>query len=248
MLSDTMDGSQHILVVDDDEEFRALVTDILVRNGYRVSVAQNGVVMMQTLAVARVDLVILDIRMPGESGLSLCRKLRAAGTMPIIMLTALRTETDRVIGLEMGADDYLSKPFGRRELLARIRAVLRRSALPAPGSAAGSRRVFEFAGWRLDATRRQLHSPANAFVDLRAAEFDLLLALVERPNRVLRRDQLLDLARGRAAAVPDRSIDVHISRLRYRIEADPKEPELIKTVRSGGYIFAAPVTLNGADW
>jgi two-component system OmpR family response regulator len=248
MLPGLMDGSRHILVVDDDKELRALLSTFLGRSGYRVSVAQNGAVMMQTLAAARVDLVILDVMMPGEDGLSLCRRLRVAGAMPIIMLTAMGTETDRVVGLEMGADDYLPKPFSTRELLARVRAVLRRSAMPPPGSAAGTGRVFEFAGWRLDVTRRQLHSPAKALVDLRAAEFDLLLALVERPNHVLTRDQLLDLARGRAANAFDRSIDVHISRLRHRIETDPKEPELIKTVRTGGYVFAAPVTLNGADW
>ena len=248
MLPGVMDGSRHILVVDDDKELRALVSTFLERNGYRVSVAQNGAAMMQTLAAARVDLVILDVMMPGEDGLSLCRRLRVTGAMPIIMLTAMGRETDRVVGLEMGADDYLPKPFSTRELLARVRAVLRRSAMPAPGSAAGTGRVFEFAGWRLDVTRRQFHSPAKALVDLRAAEFDLLLALVERPNHVLTRDQLLDLARGRAANAFDRSIDVHISRLRHRIETDPKEPELIKTVRTGGYVFAAPSTLNGADW
>jgi two-component system, OmpR family, response regulator len=243
-----MDGVKHILVVDDDIEIRGLLSDFLARNGYRVTVAPNGAAMMQTLGFARIDLVILDIMMPGEDGLSLCRRLRANGTMPIIMLTAASGEADRIVGLEMGADDYLPKPFSTRELLARVRAVLRRSAMPVPGSPAGTRRVFEFAGWRLDVTRRQLYSPAKALVDLRAAEFDLLLALVERPNHVLARDQLLDLARGRGATAFDRSIDVHISRLRHRIEVDPKEPDLIKTVRSEGYVFAAPVTLNGAAW
>ena len=243
-----MDGTPHILVVDDDSELRKLLSDFLSRSGYRVSVAQNGAAMMQTLGAARIDLIVLDIMMPGEDGLSLCRRLRAAGNIPVIMLTAMGSEMDRVVGLEMGADDYLGKPFSTRELLARVRAVLRRSAMPAPGSAAGTGRVFEFAGWRLDLTRRQLHSPANALVDLRAAEFDLLVALVERPSHVLNRDQLLDLARGRAATAFDRSIDVHVSRLRHRIEVDPKEPKLIKTVRTGGYVFAAPVTLNGAVW
>jgi two-component system OmpR family response regulator len=243
-----MDGTRHILVVDDDKEIRTLLSGFLVRHGYRVSVAQNGAAMMQTLAGARIDLVILDIMMPGEDGLSLCRRLRANDTTPIIMLTAVGEETDRVVGLEMGADDYLTKPFSMRELLARIRAVLRRAAMPAPGSPAGTRRVFEFAGWRLDVTRRQLYSLAKALVDLRAAEFDLLLALVERPQHVLTRDQLLDLARGRAATAFDRSIDVHISRLRQRIEVDPKEPDLIKTVRSEGYVFSALVTLNGVTW
>ena len=243
-----MDGVKHILVVDDDIEIRELLSDFLARNGFRVTAAPNGAAMMQTLGTVRIDLVILDIMMPGEDGLSLCRRLRANGSMPIIMLTAAGGETDRIVGLEMGADDYLPKPFSTRELLARVRAVLRRSAMPVPGSPAGARRVFEFAGWRLDVTRRQLYSPAKALVDLRAAEFDLLLALVERPNHVLARDQLLDLARGRGATAFNRSIDVYISRLRHRIEIDPKEPDLIKTVRSGGYVFAAPVTLNGAAW
>jgi len=248
MASDTMEVTQHILIVDDDREIRSLLSDSLTSSGYRVSAAANGAAMMQTMATARIDLVVLDIMMPGESGLSICRRLRAAGTIPIILLTSVSAEVDRIIGLEMGADDYLPKPFNTRELLARIRAVLRRAAMGPPGSPAGSKRIFEFAGWRLDATRRQLRSPANALVDLRTAEFDLLLALVERPGQILTRDQLLDLARGRAASAFDRSIDVHISRLRHRIEADPKKAEFIQTVRSGGYTFAVPVTMNGADW
>lgn len=243
-----MDMTPHILIVDDDRELRSLVSNFLTSSGYRVSLADSGAAMTQTMSAARIDLVILDIMMPREDGLSICRRLRAGGSMPIIMLTAAGSETDRVVGLEMGADDYLTKPFSTRELLARVRAVLRRAAMPAPGSAAGTGRVFEFAGWRLDVTRRQLHSPANALVDLRTAEFDLLLALVERPKHVLTRDQLLDLARGRAANAFDRSIDVHISRLRHRMEIDPKEPLLIKTVRGGGYVFTAEVTLNGAPW
>ena len=242
-----MDTTQHLLIVDDDKDICELLSKFLAGQGYRVSVAQDGAAMMQILGTAHIDLVILDIMLPGEDGLSLCRRLRAKGKLPIIMLTAMGAEADRVVGLEMGADDYLAKPFGPRELLARIRAVLRRAAIPAAGSPAGSGRVFEFAGWRLDVARRRLHSPANALVDLRAAEFELLLALVERPHQVLTRDQLLDLALGRAATTFDRRIDVHISRLRRRIEADPKEPAMIKTVRSGGYIFTAPVTLHGAD-
>ena len=238
----------HILIVDDDRELRSLVSNFLTSSGYRVSLADSGAAMTQTMSAARIDLVILDIMMPREDGLSICRRLRAGGSMPIIMLTAAGSETDRVVGLEMGADDYLTKPFSTRELLARVRAVLRRALMPAPGSAAGAGRIFEFAGWRLDVTRRQLYSPAKALVDLRAAEFDLLLALVERPKHVLTRDQLLDLARGRHANAFDRSIDVHISRLRHRMEIDPKEPLLIKTVRGGGYVFTAAVTLNGAPW
>ena len=247
-VTNVMNATQHILIVDDDKELRTLVSDVLVNNGFRVSVAENGSAMTQALATARVDLIILDILMPGEDGLSLCRRLRANGTIPIIMLTARASEFDRVLGLEMGADDYLPKPFSTRELLARVRAVLRRSAMPQQGSASGAGRVFEFSGWRLDVTRRELRSPAKALVVLRAAEYELLLALVERPQNVLSRDQLLDLARGRSADASDRSIDLLVSRLRHRIETDPKEPELIKTVRSGGYVFAAPVTLNGAPW
>jgi two-component system OmpR family response regulator len=243
-----MDMTPHILVVDDDRELRSLLSTFLTASGYRVSLVDGGAAMTQTMNAARIDLIILDVMMPREDGLSICRRLRATGTIPIIMLTAADTETDRVVGLEMGADDYLSKPFSTRELLARVRAVLRRASMPTAGSAAGSGRIFEFAGWRLDVTRRQLYSPARALVDLRAAEFDLLLALVERPKHVLNRDQLLDLARGRSANAFDRSIDVHISRLRHRMEINPKDPLLIKTVRSGGYVFTAAVTLNGAPW
>ena len=242
-----MDGSQHILVVDDDKELRGLLSRFLTDNGFRVSVAQDAAAMTQTMSAARIDLIILDIMMPGEDGLSICRRLRANGTIPIIMLTTKGSEFDRVRPRN-GADDYLSKPFGIHELLARVRAVLRRAAMPVPGSPPGARRVFEFAGWRLDVSRRELRSPANALVDLRAAEFDVLLALVEHPQRVLTRDQLLDLARGRATTTFDRTIDLYISRLRHRLEADPREPALIKTMRSEGYIFTADVTLNGAPW
>jgi two-component system, OmpR family, response regulator len=234
------------LIVDDDHEICALLSKFLGRHGYRISVAPDGDAMMQIVANARVDLVILDILLPGRDGLALCRELRSRGRLPIIMLTAIGEETDRVIGLEMGADDYVAKPFGPRELLARIRAVLRRTAVPLPGAPPGAGQVFEFLGWRLDVARRRLYSPAAALVDLRAAEFDVLLALVERPQRVLTRDQLLDLARGRATSPLDRSIDVHVSRLRRRIEEDPREPAIIKTVRGGGYVFAAPVVQTGA--
>src|SRR6516164_5187069 len=245
---DAMDGLPHILVVDDDRELRGLLTQFLTSNGLRVSVAHDAAAMTQTLSAARIDLIILDIMMPGEDGLSICRRLRANGTIPIIMLTARGTEIDRIVGLEIGADDYLPKPFSVHELLARVRAVLRRAAMSGPGSPAGARRVFEFVGWRLDVSRRELRSPANALVDLRAAEFDVLLALVEHPQRVLTRDQLLDLARGRATTTFDRTIDLYISRLRHRLEADPREPALIKTMRSEGYMFTATVTVNGERW
>lgn len=241
-----MNATPHLLIVDDDSEICTLLSNFLEQYGYRVSVATSGGAMMQTLASANIDPVVLDIMLPGKDGLTLCRELRAGGGLPIIMLTAIDGEADRVLGLEMGADDYLTKPFSPRELLARIRAVLRRATAPGPGAPLGANQVYEFAGWRLGVARRQLYSPIGALVTLRTAEFDILLALVERPQHVLTRDQLLDLARGRAASSFDRAIDVHISRLRKRIEADPKEPEMIKTVRSEGYYFAVPVTASGA--
>jgi two-component system OmpR family response regulator len=236
-----MNAAPHLLIVDDDKELCSLLSKFLSRHGYRVSVGHNGSEMASTLEASRVNLVILDLMLPGEDGLVLCRRLRATSTLPIIMLTAISDETDRIIGLEMGADDYLAKVPNPRELLARVRAVLRRAGPPEARASADQKRILEFAGWRLDVTHRQLFSAKNALVPLRAGEFDLLLALAERPQRVLSRDQLLDLSRGRSANVFDRSIDVQISRLRRKIEPDPKEPTLIKTVRSGGYILAANV-------
>jgi two-component system OmpR family response regulator len=237
----------HLLIVDDDRAIRDLLTKFFVQHGYRVSVAAEGRAMQQVLQAARIDLIVLDVNLPGEDGLSLCRRLRADSTIPIIMLTAKGEDTDRIVGLEMGADDYLPKDFNPRELLSRVRAVLRRSATPPANGLYTASCVLEFHGWRLVLARRQLFSPAGALVPLRSGEYDILLALVERPQRVLTRDQLLDLARGRGASVFDRSIDVQISRLRRKIEADPKEPEFIKTVRSGGYVFAAVVTSTGAE-
>jgi len=242
-----MNRVPHLLIVDDDKELCALLTKFLTRHGYRVSIAHDGKAMMRAIEDARIDLVILDIMLPGEDGLTLCRRLRATSTVPIVMLTAMGEELDRIIGLEMGADDYLPKHFNPRELLARVRAVLRRAGPPATAPLGSSGRVLQFAGWRLEAATRQLFSPTNALVPLPAGEFDLLLALAERPQRVLTRDQLLDLSRGRTSNVFDRSVDVQISRLRGKIETDPKNPQLIKTVRSGGYVFAATVAVTGAD-
>jgi len=241
-----MNGTPHLLIVDDDKELCALLSKFLTRHGYRVSTAHDGKAMMQVLEASRINLVILDLMLPGDDGLVLCRQLRAASSLPIIMLTAMSDEVDRIIGLEMGADDYLPKGGNPRELLARVRAVLRRAGAPDASPAAGNNRILEFAGWRLDVAQRQLFSATNALVALRAGEFDLLLALAERPQRVLTRDQLLDLARGRTAQNFDRSIDVQISRLRRKIETDPKEPTLIKTVRNGGYMLAASVTVASA--
>jgi two-component system OmpR family response regulator len=243
-----MDKQPHLLVVDDDREIRTLISQFLTKHGYRVSSARDGVEMMQVLDSARIDLIVLDLMMPGEDGLALCRRLRAqsgpSGAIPIIMLTAMGEETDRIVGLEMGADDYLPKPFNPRELLARAKAVLRRSTgLPVGSSAEPANRGMTFEGWRLDIAKRELWSPDKVLVQLSAGEFDLLVAFAEHPQRVLTRDQLLDLARGRSAMPFDRSIDVQVSRLRRKIEPDPKEPTLIKTVRSGGYIFT-PIVGN----
>jgi len=247
-----MDRMPHILVVDDDREIRALLTRFLGGHGYRVSSAKDGAEMFRLMDAGRIDLIILDVMLPGEDGLCLCRRLRAGSATPIIMLTAVGEETDRIIGLEMGADDYLGKPFNPRELLARIKAVLRRAGGPGlPVSAGGEAvppggggRVLGFEGWRLDLARRELHSAEGVLIQLSAGEFDLLVAFAEHPQRVLTRDQLLDLARGRTAAPFDRSIDVQVSRLRRKIEADPAEPMLIKTVRGGGYLFAANVKVE----
>ncbi|ALJ34215.1 response regulator [Azospirillum brasilense] len=239
-----MDRTPHLLVVDDDREIRTLLSQFLTRHGFRVTGAKDGVEMMRTLDSARVDLIVLDLMMPGEDGLSLCRRLRAApetAQTPVIMLTAMGEETDRIVGLEMGADDYLAKPFSPRELLARVKAVLRRaSGPPVAGGAVGKTLGFE--GWTLDLAKRELRSPDGVLVQLSAGEYDLLVAFVEHPQRVLTRDQLLDLARGRSAVPFDRSIDVQVSRLRRKIEPDPADPTMIKTVRGGGYLFTPAVT------
>ncbi|MBK1842069.1 response regulator [Azospirillum sp. YIM B02556] len=244
-----MDRTPHLLVVDDDREIRSLVAQFLTKHGFRVTGVKDGAEMMRTLDGARVDLIVLDLMLPGEDGLSLCRRLRAApptAQTPVIMLTAMGEETDRIVGLEMGADDYLAKPFSPRELLARIKAVLRRvAAPPVAGAPAAAGTVLRFEGWSLDLTRRELRSADGVLVQLSAGEYDLLVAFAEHPQRVLTRDQLLDLARGRSAVPFDRSIDVQVSRLRRKIEPDPADPTLIKTVRGGGYLFTASVVTGG---
>jgi two-component system OmpR family response regulator len=237
----------HLLIVDDDKELCSLLSKFLSQHGYRISIAHRGSEMTTILSNSRIDLVVLDLMLPGEDGLVLCRRLRETSNLPVIMLTSVGDEVDRIIGLEMGADDYLVKAANPRELLARVRAVLRRSNGHATGVLGDQKRILEFAGWRLDVTHRQLFSAKNALVPLRAGEFDLLLAFAERPRRVLSRDQLLDLSRGRSANPFDRSIDVQVSRLRRKIESDPKQPSLIKTVRSGGYILAANVVVVPAS-
>jgi two-component system OmpR family response regulator len=244
-----MERTPHILVVDDDREICSLVSQFLSRHSLRVSTARDGVEMMRMLEVSRIDLIILDLMLPGEDGLSLCRKLRAQGPIPVIMLTAMGEEIDRILGLEMGADDYLAKPFNPRELLARVRAVLRRvGALPTPLPEIGmGGRILAFDGWRLDIAKRELRNAADEIVILSSGEFDLMQAFAERPQRVLTRDQLLDLARGRAAVLYDRSVDIQVMRLRRKVENNPKDPQLIKTVRSGGYMFTPTVQVIGQD-
>ncbi|WP_201835667.1 response regulator [Microvirga zambiensis] len=235
-----MAAQPHILIVEDDREISALVSRYLRANECRTSSATDGREMDKILAESRVDLIVLDLNLPGEDGLSICRRLRAESNLPIIMLTAKGEEIDRIIGLEMGADDYLPKPFNPRELLARIKAVLRRkSAEVVTSNPANS--ILTFAGWHLNFGLRELTDPNGVKVTVTGAEFDLLHAFCERPGRILSRDQLLDLTQGRFAGPYERSIDVLVSRLRQKIEADPREPQIIKTVRSSGYLFTPEV-------
>jgi len=235
-----MDQAEHLLIVDDDTEILDLLGRYLTRNGYRVSTARDGGAMEAVLAGARIDLIILDIMLPGRDGLDITRDLRTRSNVPIIMVTARGDETDRIVGLEMGADDYLPKPFNPRELLARVKTVLRRAkGLPQTPGARGKKLRFE--GWTLDLVGRELISPDGVHVSLTAGAFDLLTAFAEHPQRLLTRDQLLDMTRGRGAGPYDRSIDVHISRIRAAIEHDPSRPQRIKTVRAAGYVFIAEV-------
>lgn len=234
--------NQRILVVDDDDELRALLQTYLGEQGFVVKTVAEGAAMRAAMAVESFDLVILDIMMPGDDGLSLCRELRAKSRIPILMLTARGDELDRIIGLEMGADDYLPKPFHPRELLARIRSILRRvQELAGEGPA----REFRFGGWTLDLGARHLVGADGVAVPLSSGEFRLLQALVENANRVLSRDRLMDVLSGREAGPFDRSVDVMISRLRRRLGDDGREPEIIKTVRNEGYLFAAKVERKG---
>ncbi|KUL94743.1 transcriptional regulator [Bosea sp. WAO] len=235
-----MSTTAQILIVEDDSEISSLVARYLSQNGMRGTVARDGREMDRALREGGFDLIVLDLNLPGEDGLSICRRLRQGTSIPIIMLTARSEDIDRIIGLEMGADDYLGKPFNPRELLARIRAVMRRQqgTQADPDTAPGA---FSFNGWILDASKRELSNPDDVRVAVTGAEFDLLRAFCERPGRVLSRDILLDLTQGRSATPFERSIDILISRLRQKIERDPREPEMIKTIRSGGYLFTPAV-------
>jgi two-component system OmpR family response regulator len=237
-----MTAMPHILVVDDDDDILSLLAAFFRKHAYPVTVAADGEAMFAALNAEPIDLVILDVMLQGEDGFSLCRRLRATSRIPVIMLTAMGDPTDRVVGLELGADDYLVKPFDARELLARIKSVLRRATeAPALPRTTHTRPVLAFDGWALDVARRELRSADNTLMILSGAEFDLLLAFAEHAQRVLTRDQLLDLARGATHAAYDRSIDVLVSRLRRKLEMDPKSPMIIRTVRNGGYIFTPAV-------
>lgn len=237
-----MNDNGHILIVDDQREICDLVQEYLSGEGYRVSTAQDGGGMRKAMAQSPVDLVILDLMLPGEDGLTLARSLRQESSVGIIILTGRGETVDRIIGLEMGADDYLPKPFHLRELLARVKSVLRRaSGRGAEKPAALPRSKAQFAGWNLDLSSRELFSPAGREVRLTTGEFDLLAAFVNNANQVLTRDRLLDLARNREAGPFDRTIDVQVGRLRRKLEDDPQRPTMIKTVRGTGYIFTPPV-------
>ena len=232
-----------ILMVDDDPGIRDVVSEFLGQHGYQVETAGDGRAMEQALARGPVDLIVLDVMMPGEDGLSICRRLTAQpGGPAIIMLSAMGEDTDRIVGLELGADDYLPKPCNPRDRLARIRAVLRRRAEPQPSMEDGLSATCHFAGWKLDLVRRELRSPEGVVVNLSSGEFSLLRAFVERPQRILTRDQLLDMARGRDSDAYDRAIDVQISRLRKKLDDGSNGGELIRTVRSEGYMFVPKVT------
>jgi DNA-binding response OmpR family regulator len=236
-------GAEHILIVDDHQDICDLVDEYLRGEGYRVSSANNGTEMRRTLQANKIDLILLDLMLPGEDGLALAREVRVQSNVGIIILTGRGETLDRIIGLEMGADDYLPKPFHLRELLARVKSVLRRASArdivmtEKPSLAA-------FNGWRLDLSARVLTAPNGDDVRLTTGEFDLLAAFVAHPNQVLSRDRLLDLARNREAGPFDRTIDVQVGRLRRKLDDDPTDPTLIKTVRGTGYIFTAPVELR----
>lgn len=232
-------NGSRILIVEDDFEIARMLSEALAENGMTVAVAESGAEMDTLLRNGKFDLIVLDVMLPGEDGLSICKRLRLETTVPILMLTALGEEIDRVVGLEIGADDYVTKPFSARELTARIRALLRRTAYPSQERARS--KVLRFNGWQIDLIRRQLHDPSNARVATTTHEFDLLLAFCRNAGRVLSREQLLGVTHAGLAGPIERSIDVHVSRLRQKIEADARDPVLLKTVRLGGYLFTATV-------
>lgn len=236
---ETGDKPDHVLVVDDDADIRDLLAEYLGQNGIEVSTARDAREMRAEFDRRKPDIIVLDVMMPGEDGLTVCRELRSRSNIPVIMLTARADEVDRIIGIEMGADDYMGKPFSPRELLARIKGVLRRTRSQ-PATLSGARRV-KFLDWTLDSGARHLEGPDGVITSLSGSEYRLLAVFVEHPNRVLDRNQLMDMTLGREATPFDRSIDVQISRLRNRLGDDAREPRIIKTVRNEGYLFAANV-------
>jgi len=236
------DNSATVLIVDDDDDIRSLLGEYLRQHGFDAVEAANGVAMDSALAKGAVDLVVLDLNLPGEDGLSLCRRIRAESTMPVIMLTAKTAPLDRVLGLETGADDYVCKPFEPLELLSRIRSVLRRTRQYSDQEPQNASPIkLRFLGWELDLVGRHLCNPEGTVVSLSGSEFRLLKIFLDRPNRVLNRDQLMDMIHGRDAGPFDRSIDLQISRIRQKIEIDSKNPQIIKTVRNEGYVLSAQV-------
>lgn len=240
------DTAAHILVVDDDREIRGLLREYLEKNGFRATAVGDGQETRRALERAKVDLIVLDLMLPHESGLTICRELRTSSDIPIIMLTALGEEVDRVVGLEVGADDYLAKPFSPRELLGRIRAVLRRTQSAPRLADPNDVRAYAFAGWKLDTTARTLTSPAGESVALGGAEFRLLAILLANSPRLLTRAQLMELMRGRDLDPFDRSIDVRVSRLRQTLGEDARAPQIIKTVYGEGYVIGVPVERSAA--
>ena len=239
----TVTVSPHVLVVDDDREIRELLARYLERQQFRVTGVRDAREARRIWPTMSFQLVVLDLMLPGEGGLDFARWLRAESDIPMVMLTALGDENDRIVGLELGADDYIAKPFNPRELLARMRAVLRRRGGTGELSDAGGKTLV-FAGWTLESARRRLLNPSGVEVPLTGGEYDLLVALLDRTNKVVTRDMLLDLLRGRQAGPFDRAIDVAISRLRRKLEDDGRHAQLIKTVRGGGYVLAADVSRN----
>lgn len=231
----------HILLCDDDPELRRLLAALLRDNGYRVTPLGDGRDVAKALENANVNLVILDVMLPGKSGLDICRELRVASTVPILMLTAKGSETDRVVGLEIGADDYVAKPFSPNELLARVKALIRRSRMPGELRQQTEGRNFLFDGWRLDTLRRELRNPQGVIIDLSSGEYDLLLAFLEAPNRILERDYLIEVTRKKTGGGFDRSIDVQLSRLRRKLDIGDSPEALIKTVRGAGYMLVCEV-------
>ncbi|MEK1942904.1 MAG: response regulator [Pseudomonas sp.] len=231
-----------LLIVDDDVEILALLKKFFAQHSYDVAVATDGEAMWAAIAQQRPDVIVLDVMLPGQSGLTLCQRVHNELAIPIIMLTAMAELSDRIIGLELGADDYLSKPFDARELLARVRAVQRRTGETLKPKGETQRPVIVFAEWQLDVTRRELRSPEGVMIPLSSGEFELLLVFVDHPGRILSREQLLDLCHGNAHDAFDRSIDVQVSRLRRKIEPDSKRPDIIRTVRNGGYQFSPKVS------